>query len=145
MEAEHWKPTLEAAHQAGHDLIGIVLTRGDEAERARPEDFYRIGTVGRIHRVHPTDGNVQVLVECIQRFEIRQMLSNEAPFTARVEYMSEPVGKPDSDLKAYALAVINTIKELLPLNPLYGEELKLYSSTGSGRTTPPTWPTSPPA
>jgi ATP-dependent Lon protease len=30
------------------------------------------------------------------------------------------------EIKAYAVALINTIKELLPLNPLYGEELKLF-------------------
>ena len=27
---------------------------------------------------------------------------------------------------AYALAIINTIKELVPLNPLYQEELRLF-------------------
>ncbi|MDX1572123.1 MAG: LON peptidase substrate-binding domain-containing protein, partial [Xanthomonadales bacterium] len=126
MDARHWRSTLEAAHQTGHDLIGIVLVRGDEAEKARPQDFHQVGTVGRIHRVQPTDGNVQVLVECIQRFEIQKLLSREAPFTARVEYMKEPVGRPDPDLKPYALAVINTIKELLPLNPLYQEELRMF-------------------
>ena len=30
------------------------------------------------------------------------------------------------ELKAYAVAIINTIKELIPLNPLYGEELKVF-------------------
>jgi ATP-dependent Lon protease len=126
MDATHWRPTLEAAHEKGYNLIGIVLTRGDEAERAQPDDFHRIGTVGRIHRVHPTNGNMQVLVECIQRFEIEQVLSHEAPFTARVTYRQEPAGKPDPDLKPYSVALINTIKELLPLNPLYQEELRLF-------------------
>ena len=35
--------------------------------------------------------------------------------------------RPDvTELKAYTVAVINTIKELLPLNPLYAEELKFF-------------------
>ena len=126
MHAGHWQPTIDAAHGTGYHLIGILLTRGDTAEAATPDDFYRIGTVGRIHRVVTTDGNLQVLVECIQRFRVRQVLSHSAPFTARVEYLSEPSGRPDPDLKPYSVALINTIKELLPLNPLYQEELRMF-------------------
>jgi ATP-dependent Lon protease len=126
MHAGHWQPTITAAEETGYHLIGILLTRGDTAETATPDDFYRIGTVGRIHRVATTDGNLQVLVECIRRFRVRQVLSRTAPFTARVEYLSEPSGRPDPDLKPYSVALINTIKELLPLNPLYQEELRMF-------------------
>jgi ATP-dependent Lon protease len=46
---------------------------------------------------------------------------------ARVEYPPQPrsnhVGE---EVKAYALAIINAIKDLLPLNPLYSEELKFF-------------------
>src|SRR5690606_41010259 len=38
---------------------------------------------------------------------------------------------------AYALAIINTIKELLPLNPLYNEGLKLYLQNFSPREPSP--------
>ena len=126
IDAAHWRATLEAAHEAGHNLIGIVLTRNDDAEQAATQDLHRVGTVGRIHRVQATNGNAQVLVECIQRFEIAKILSGEAPFTARVEYRREPAGKPDPDLKPYSIALINIIKELLPLNPLYQEELRMF-------------------
>ncbi len=37
----------------------------------------------------------------------------------------EKLGKTD-EVKAYGMAIINTIKELLPLNPLYSEELKYF-------------------
>jgi ATP-dependent Lon protease len=43
-----------------------------------------------------------------------------------VDYLPEPSGPPDDKIKAYAMAVINTIKELLPLNPLYVEELRMF-------------------
>jgi ATP-dependent Lon protease len=35
----------------------------------------------------------------------------------------EPIAE---ELRAYSLAVINTLKELIPLNPLYSEELKFF-------------------
>ncbi len=126
MDAAHWRPTLEAVHQSEHHLVGLILTRGEEAEAARPQDFYAIGTVCRVHRVQQVDDKLQVLVECLQRFRIERLLDEQAPFRARVEYEREFSGKPSDEVKAYALAIINTIKELLPLNPLYQEELRMF-------------------
>ena len=126
MDAAHWRPTLAATHEAGHKLIGLVLTRGDQAETARPEEFYQVGTLCRIHRVQQVDDKLQVLVECLQRFRIQRLLDEQAPFRARVDYEHEFTGKPTDEVKAYALAIINTIKELLPLNPLYQEELRMF-------------------
>ncbi len=126
MDAEHWEGTLSAIHAAGTHIVGLLLTRGDEAERARPADFYGVGTVCRIHRVQRVDDKAQVLVECLQRFTVERLLSDQPPYTARVNYQREFSGKPDEQIKAYALAIINTIKELLPLNPLYQEELKIF-------------------
>jgi ATP-dependent Lon protease len=65
-------------------------------------------------------------VECLQRFSIAAWVSREAPFDAQVTYLPEPAGPPNEEIKAYAMAVINTIKELLPLNPLYVEELRMF-------------------
>ncbi len=31
-----------------------------------------------------------------------------------------------NDIRAYGTAIINTVKELVPLNPLYGEELNMF-------------------
>ena len=43
-----------------------------------------------------------------------------------MEYFPEERYEEIPEIKAYAIAVINTIKELVPLNPLYGEEFKLF-------------------
>ena len=42
-----------------------------------------------------------------------------------VDYPKTPID-PSDEVKAYGMALINAIKELLPLNPLYSEELKNY-------------------
>jgi ATP-dependent Lon protease len=61
-----------------------------------------------------------------RRFRIVEWLSETVPYKVRVEYPNE-TGKPDSEeIRAYSIAIINTIKELLPLNPLYSEELKFF-------------------
>ncbi|MEA3274883.1 MAG: endopeptidase La [Pseudomonadota bacterium] len=126
MDAEHWAATLKAVEETEHKILGVVLASSETAEEAGPVDFHEVGTACRVHRVHKQEGYLQVLVECIQRFRMDRWVSREAPFSARVDYLPEPAGPPDEKVKAYAMAVINTIKELLPLNPLYVEELRMF-------------------
>ena len=126
MDAEHWRSTLRAVGETEHKILGIVLSGSDTSEGAKPEHFYSVGTAARVHRVNEDDGKLQVLVECLQRFRIDRVVNRKAPFSARVTYMPEPRPEPEADVKAYAMAVINTIKELLPLNPLYVEELRMF-------------------
>ena len=126
MDHAHWSSTVQAISETPHKLVGIVLAHSEAAEEAEPADFYRVGTVGRIHRAHNVDGRLQVLVECLQRFRVDRFTSDSAPFTAEVRYLSEFAGKPSDEIKSYAMAIINTIKELLPLNPLYQEELRMF-------------------
>ena len=126
MDESHWSETIQSIGETPHKLVGIVLTHADAPEEAVTSDFFRVGTVGRVHRAHGVDGRMQVLVECLQRFRVDRFLSREAPFTARVTYAPEAGGRPSDEIKAYAMAIINTIKELLPLNPLYQEELRMF-------------------
>ena len=126
MGATHWAATIKAVADTDYKILGVVLVEGERAEDAEPDAFYHVGTACRVHRVHEQEGHLQVLVECLQRFRIESWISREAPFSARVDYLPEPSGPPDDKIKAYAMAVINTIKELLPLNPLYVEELRMF-------------------
>ena len=127
MNAEHWTSTMKAATETGNSFLGIVLADAESAEKAAPPDFRRIGVACRIHRIQQVDGQLHVLVECIQRIRIEEVLEQQAPFTGRVSYLSETAPEEQKgEIKAYSMAIINTIKELLPLNPLYGEELKMF-------------------
>ena len=126
MDAAHWSATIKAVGKTEHKILGVVLVGNETSEEATPADFYSIGTACRVHRVHRQDEHLQVLVECLQRFRIDGWIHDSAPFHARVSYLPEPAGPPDEQVRAYAMAVINTIKELLPLNPLYVEELRMF-------------------
>jgi len=126
MNAQHWIPTLKAVNETEHKVLGVILVRSETAEEATAEDFYPVGTACRVHRINERDGMLQVLVECVQRFRLESLVNLKTPFSAQVDYLTEPAGTPDEQVKAYAMAVINTIKELLPLNPLYVEELRMF-------------------
>ena len=126
MDAKHWLSTMKAVGKTEHKIIGVVLVSSETSEVADSADFESVGTACRVHRVHSEDDKLQVLVECLQRFRIDRFASRKRPFSARVDYLPEPAAEPEDQVKAYAMAVINTIKELLPLNPLYVEELRMF-------------------
>ncbi|TVT58035.1 MAG: endopeptidase La [Sedimenticola thiotaurini] len=126
MNDRHWEKTINAAFKTSQEIIGIVMTDANTSEEAVPGDFRHIGTACKIHRVQKVEGRLQVLVECLQRFRIDQFVSKKTPFRAQVHYFTEESVSPNDEIKAYAMAIINTIKELVPLNPLYGEELRIF-------------------
>lgn len=126
LNADLWMPTLQAVRDRGDTVIGVVATRDRLQDKPRSKDLFEVGTACRVHRLHQQDEQVQVLLEGLQRFRIRGWIHEEMPLLAQVRYDTEPKRTDSDEIKAYAVAIINTIKELIPLNPLYGEELKAF-------------------
>ena len=71
------------------------------------------------------DGKIQFIAQGLTRVRITKWLSRKPPYLVEVEYPTTADDERD-EVRAYAMALINAIKELLPLNPLYSEELKNY-------------------
>jgi ATP-dependent Lon protease len=126
MDAETWMPTLKSIQEHKHEVVGLIATRRDLDGMPAPRDLHEMGTVCRIHRVHREGEQLQVLLEGLQRFRVRQWLREAPPLLANVQYYPERGETRSEEQKAYAVAIINIIKELIPLNPLYGEELKVF-------------------
>ena len=127
LNEDPWLSTIEAAANREQRVIGLILVKPESAEKAHgPEDFYPIGTVARMHQLTRNDGRLQFIAQGLKRFRIDKWLSSEPPYHVHVEYLSEEDKAEDEELRAYSLAVINTLKELIPLNPLYSEELKFF-------------------
>jgi ATP-dependent Lon protease len=126
MNEAPWLSTVEAIGDTTHHMVGLVVVKPDNTDDVKRSDFRSIGTAVRIHHPVKTEGKMQFIAEGIRRFRIVEWISDTPPYKVRVEYPNEP-GKPDSEeIRAYSIAIINTIKELLPLNPLYSEELKFF-------------------
>ncbi len=126
LNEEPWLPTIEAAASREQRVIGLILVKPDSAEKASPSDFHEVGTVARMHQLAHNEGRLQFIAQGLKRFRIVKWLSQEPPYHVQVEYLSEEDLADLEELRAYSLAVINTLKELIPLNPLYSEELKFF-------------------
>jgi ATP-dependent Lon protease len=122
-----WGDTLRAVGKAGHQLIGLSYVERAEPGVVEPRQFPDIGCVVRLHRPPPAaDNPAQFLAQGVKRFRIVRWLSDKPPYLVQVEYPRSQGNRDSDEIKAYAMALINQIKELLPLNPLYSEELKQY-------------------
>jgi ATP-dependent Lon protease len=120
-----WLETVKKIGDTPQQMAGIILVNLPHAEGAAPEDFYSIGTLVRMHHPVRAEGKIQFIAEGQSRFRIVKWISNKPPYVVQVEYPHE-IARNEDELKAYAMAIINTIKELMPLNPLYSEELKFF-------------------
>ncbi len=125
IDDDPWLDTVRAIGETAHHLVGLLLVRNHEGKLPGPGDFYATGTVVRMHHPMHNSGKIQFIAEGIRRFHIVDWISGEPPYMVRVDYPDDVLG-PVEDLKAYAVAIINTLKELVPLNPLYSEELKFF-------------------
>ncbi len=125
MNDEPWIETINAIGESAQHLAGLFTVSKADVEAATAEDFSLVGTVVRVHHPMRQSGKIQFISEGLKRVRIVKWLSKKPPFIARVEYPDDILGN-DDELKAYAIAIINTLKELVPLNPLYSEELKFF-------------------
>ncbi|MFP6837471.1 MAG: endopeptidase La [Pseudomonadales bacterium] len=126
IDAEIWLPTLEAIRAREHDVVGLIATKQDGVEQPGPTNLFDMGTMCRIHRVHREGAQIQILLEGLQRFSVSRWLTDKPPLLASARYYPSHPAARTEEQKAYAVAIINIIKDLIPLNPLYGEELKAF-------------------
>ena len=117
--------TVERVGSTPHQLFGICRTTQPADAAPRAEDFAETGTVVRLHHPQHVDGKIQLIAEGIRRFHIVRWISRRLPYLVQVEY-PEPPAEDRDQIRAYALAIVNTIRELLPLNPLYKEQLRAF-------------------
>lgn len=121
-----WGTTLERIVKTEQPVLGLIYCEEQDPEHINPDTMPLIGCAVRMHKAQHDGEHAQIIVQGLKRFRIRRWLHREPPYLVEVDY-PDNVGATDGDeVRAYAMALINAIKELLPLNPLYSEELKQY-------------------
>ena len=126
MGSDKWGDTLKAVHETGQGIIGVVFTDGQAPDLTEWHHFREMGTVCKIHQIEQQGEQLHVVLAGMQRFRIDEWVSKNRPFSVRASYFPELNPKETTEIKAYTTAIVNIIKELLPLNPMYGEELKMF-------------------
>ena len=125
-DEEPWSSTIKSLSKTTHQTLGLSYIRADvDSKDVTPGDFANIGCAVKIHHIEKDGEHYQLIAHGIKRFKIVRWLKKDLPYLVEVEYIENDETNTDEQ-KAYAISIINIIKELLTLNPLYNEELKNY-------------------
>ncbi|MES2819864.1 MAG: endopeptidase La [Pseudomonadota bacterium] len=124
---EPWAQTLERVAKTEHKNLALFFVDHPQPDGQTfdPDQLPEHGTLVRVHSAAQEGGKLQFVAQGLTRVRIRGWLSRKPPYLAEVDY-PQSAQDPRDEVKAYGMALINAIKELLPLNPLYSEELKNY-------------------
>jgi len=130
-DAKLQQEVLEHVNESIPLYFGLVLQKPHEDGMAHPaqsaDDFFNVGVVVRVLQVSPKKQGepLQVLAQALERFDILTILKQDNMFYADVRYRYEPIEENTDELKAYSVAIIDCIKELVNMNPLFKEGLSL--------------------
>ncbi|WP_394182309.1 endopeptidase La [Marinomonas posidonica] len=125
VDAEQWEDTVERI--AEHPQAAVGLVYAEKVGKGAPpvEAFRSIGCAARIHKAEKQNDKLTFLAQGVKRFEVVEWLSDSAPYLARVRYINDAKAS-DDEAKAYSIAILDAIKELIRLNPLFSEDLRQY-------------------
>jgi ATP-dependent Lon protease len=125
LDKERWQATLERVSQTPHQSLGLVYVGDNDPDSVTHGDFPEYGCLVKVHALNEENGQFQMVAQGTTRFRIENWLNRKRPFMTEVSY-PEPRAEADETIRAFGMAIINTIRELLPLNPLYNEGLRHY-------------------
>ena len=119
------------ASESTDKTLGLVLMKDPSGEEI-PENLYHVGVAAKIIKTVDVDSEVlPVLMNCLERFTIKKIETREEGLFARVEYHYALELSVNMELKACSLAIISCLKELVKLDPLQAEAIKIFLSRSS--------------
>lgn len=117
---------IEKVYNTDEKVFGIVYTKKVADEEYEEDEYYQVGTAMKIYRIIPMGDNaIQVLAQGLQRFTFNKTVQKEPYMVWKVDYFYEPKIEITEEIKAYAMSIMSNVKELLKINPLLQEQLKM--------------------
>ena len=104
----------------GDRMIGLVTSKNPDLENPGPDDLYKVGTVGMIHRFfRAPDGTIRLLIQGLSRIRIGEIIQTEPYLKARIEPYPEIIesGIEIEALTRNARDQFQHIAEMIPSIP----------------------------
>ena len=102
--------SLVRAVNAEGGILGAVLQRESDVEDPAPDDMYKVGTAARIIKIlEMPNGNLTVILNGLEKVEIREYITTEPYFRARVTALRDST----PDLKSVEFeALVDSIRDV---------------------------------
>ena len=117
---------IEYAIENEEGFVGVSLIKENNEEDITQSELYSTGTLLKIFRkLNQTESSINVYAQAVTRFHhVRDRLKTDIPhWHVKYEYEDQAQGK--DDIKAFTMAVINSVKELIKYNPMFQEQMRL--------------------
>lgn len=128
---EEHLPIVEWALDSGNGALGLVLVKDTDTVNSL-ENLHQVGVACKILKaVKQESGSAHILIACLERFLVREANKRPEGIFARVEYHYGTELSVNQELKAYSMAIVSSLKELMSVSPLQTEAIKLFLSRSS--------------
>lgn len=132
IENEELIKSIKENLDASKGYLGLVMVRqhDDQAQHypRSADEFYEVGVTAKVVKVTPPTEPGQplhLMLQSVDRFSVQEVISKGEVFRCRVKHWYQTEFETNEELKAYSVAIIDSIKELVKLNPLFKEGLSL--------------------
>lgn len=126
---QHIVKIIDHAVEHNNGFLGVSLIEQESETDFIQSKLHKTGTLVKIIKIiNRTDDSIQFFAQALTRFHhIKNITRNDLPYW-QVSYDYEEKIKPSEELKAYTLAIINSVKELIKLNAMFQEQMRLAIS-----------------
>ncbi len=128
-----WEETVRTVLDSSHKMLALVaLPENKNGQKLEAEDFMKMACLVRIIQARiGSKGEIDLVVNGLSRVQINEVDAKSRVIEAKVSYPktiypSDREG--EVEVRAYTMSILSILKEIVPLNPMYFEELKQYLS-----------------
>lgn len=125
--AAQWEATIKHVAETPHHCLALSYSASKSDERVDADQLSRMTCAVKLLHVSKSGDRIQFIAQGLRRAHIKSWIRDEGVLLANMHY-PEPRERREDEVRAYAMAIITNIKELVALNPLYTEELRQYLS-----------------
>ncbi len=130
--ASKWAATIRQVVNSESKVLAIVVRPESELEQEFKVDSLtgKMGCLVRIMQARIGE-DLQIVIQGLTRVRLDNIhVKNSKVIEGDATYPEDELpprdAKEEIEVKAYAMAIISTMQEMIPINPLYYQELKQY-------------------
>ncbi|UCS93450.1 endopeptidase La [Echinicola marina] len=104
--------------QKGDKMIGVCAQINPNNDDPSWDDIYQVGTIAKIVKmIVLPDGNTTIIIQGKKRFKIKEQVTEDPYFQAKVEYLSENFPEGNKEIQALEESLKEAAVKILQLNP----------------------------
>lgn len=117
---------IENAVEKEKGFIGVSLIENINETDLLDSQLYKTGTLLKVLRiVNKTEDTINIFAQAVTRFHfVKEITKGEMQYW-QVKYEYDTTTPVTDEIKAFTMAIINSVKELIKVNPMFQEQMRL--------------------